>query len=121
MAVLRLDGSNVRGLTQLPRSTRDLYFRREVPYRPDRTALAAFVGNYSSEELDVTYHVVVGDSGLVFRARRMDEAKIEPAWADAFTMNFDTTVEFTRTGKRVDGFTIADGRVRGVQFVRVGG
>ena len=121
MVVLRMDGSNVRGLTQLPRSTRDLYLRREAPLAPDRAVLAAFVGEYYSEELDVTYRVVVGDSGLVVRTRRIDEAKLEPAWPDAFTTNFGSTIEFTRSGKRVIGFTIADGRVRGVKFARVGG
>lgn len=120
-AMLRIDGGVVRGLTLLPGGTRQPYYRREIPYAPDRTALAAFAGDYYSDELDVRYKIVVGDSGLVVRARRLEEMRLEPAWRDAFTTNFGATLEFTRIGKRVDGFTISDGRVRGVRFVRVGG
>ncbi len=120
-AILHMEGGRVRGLTQLPRSTRDLYYRREAPPAPDRAALAAFAGEYFSDELDVTYRLVVGDSGLVVRARRLENVTLEPAWTDAFTTNFGTVIQFTRNGKRVDGFTISDGRTRGVKFTRVGG
>jgi CubicO group peptidase (beta-lactamase class C family) len=118
---LRTDGGTVQGLTRLPRTTRDLYYRREAPYAPDRASLTAFTGEYFSDELDVRYRVVVGDSGLVVRARRMDDLTLDPAWEDAFTTKSGSVLEFTRTGKRVGGFTLSDGRVRGVKFVRVGG
>ena len=118
--VLKRDGATVRGIAVLPPTTREVYYRREAPYTPDRASLAAFAGEYYSDELDVRYRVVVGDSGLLVRVRRIDDLKLDPAWTDAFTTRRGSVLEFIRTGRRVDGFTVSDGRVRGVKFLRVG-
>lgn len=119
--VLRLADGVVSSIVQVPRTTRDLTFRRVEPFAPDRAALAAFAGEYVSEELDVRYRVVVGDSGLVVKARRLDSVPLTPSSTDAFTTNFGTVLEFTRSAARVTGFTLTDGRARGMSFVRVRG
>ena len=118
--VLRSAGGVVTAVQQIPRSTRDLVFRREAEFTPDRAALAAFAGTYESDELDVRYTLAVTDSGLVLRHRKLGELVMVPTWRDAFTVNYNFFSQFTRdrSGK-VTGFTINDGRVRGVRFDRV--
>lgn len=118
--VLRTSGGAVTGVMQVPRGTRDLVYRREAPFAPDRGALTMYAGSFYSDELDVRYDVALGDSVLVVRSRKIDEEKLTPAFRDAFTVGFGATLQFTRdrSGK-VNGFAISDGRVRGVRFDRL--
>lgn len=119
-AVLRLENGEVRALVLLPRTTRDQVLKREAPFTPDRAALARFTGAYQSDELDVRYDVVLADSGLVLRHRKWNDRALVPASRDAFTSGFGGLMQFTRDrAGRVNGFTVADGRVRGVRFERV--
>ncbi|MBK6304438.1 MAG: serine hydrolase [Gemmatimonadetes bacterium] len=118
--VLRSSGTTVTGVAQVPHTTRPLIFRREAPFTPDRAALAAYAGAFYSEELDVRYDLRVADSSLVMFHRKLDDSPLAPASRDVFTAAFGATFQFTRdrTGK-VNGFTITDGRVRGVRFERM--
>ncbi len=117
--VLRSSGGAVSGVTQLPRTTRELDFQREESFTPDRAALASYTGSFYSDELDVRYEITLEDSALVIHNRKLDDEKLTPAFRDAFTVGFGATVQFQRdrTGK-VTRFTITDGRVRGVRFDR---
>ena len=117
--VLRTSGGAVTGITQLPRTTRALDFRREESFTPDRAALTSYTGSFYSDELDVRYEITLGDSALVMHNRKLDDEKLTPAFRDAFTVGFGATFPFgrDRAGK-VTGFTITDGRVRGVRFDR---
>ncbi len=118
--LLRSSGTTVTGVEQVPRTTRRLILRREAYFSPDRSALAAYAGTYDSEELDVHYTIAVGDSGLVVRQRKIGELKLVPTARDAFTVDYGVFLQFTRAKSgRIDGFTLGDGRVRGVRFVRV--
>ena len=68
------------------------------------------------------YDVVMGDSGLVIRHRKLPDSPLVPAFADGFTGGFGNTIIFTRDrANRIAGFTITDGRVRGVRFERQSG
>ncbi|MEO6443983.1 MAG: serine hydrolase domain-containing protein [Gemmatimonadaceae bacterium] len=117
--VLRGSGDAPPVLVQLPRSTRDLVFRREVPMVATKALLAQYGGIYYSEELDTRYTLVPGDSTIALTHRKHDSAVLEPAFADAFTLPFGATALFTRDGRgRVTGFILSDGRLRGVRFVR---
>jgi CubicO group peptidase (beta-lactamase class C family) len=118
--ILRSNGSGVPSIVQVPRSTRDLVYRREAPFAPSRVAQAEYAGRYESAELDVRYTIVATDTGLVVRQRKRDDMRLVPAFADGFTGGFGATFIFTRNrAKKVDGFTITDGRSRGVRFDRV--
>lgn len=75
-------------LTQLPRMTRDLRFRRETAFVPTRTALDAFAGTYGGGELDVQYEITHVDSALVIRHRKIGDSRLDPALRDAFTLPF---------------------------------
>jgi hypothetical protein len=59
---------------------------------------------------------VVQDSALVLKTRWANDATIRPTYRDAFGGPF--SVNFTRTGGKVDGMTFSSGRVRGVRFVK---
>ena len=117
--VLRLAGDRVAGITQVPRSTRTLFFGSEAPVAGSAALLASYAGSYYSEELDVRYTLVARDSVLAVQHRKLSDNTLTAAFADAFTSNFGATVLFTRdAARRVTGFTLTDGRVRGVRFVR---
>ncbi len=118
--ILQATGGTVTGVTMMPRTTRPLVFRREMPVAPDRAALAAYEGSYYSDELDVTYTLSVTDSGLVAKHRKLAAMRLTPAVADAFTVDNRATVIFARDrARKVEGFTLTDGRARGVRFARV--
>ena len=118
--ILQATGGTVTGITKVPRTTRTLAFRREAPFTPDRAVLAAFAGSYYSEELDVAYALSVTDSGLVARHRKLPTMRLDPAVADAFTLDNRATAIFSRDrARKVESFTLTDGRVRGVRFARV--
>ena len=118
---LRMKDGAVHSVAVLPRGTRDVIYRRQAPFAPNRAELSAFTGAFYSEELDATYNVTLGDSGLVVRHRKLDAIYLAPAFTDGFTYaDFGTTFIFTRDrSRKLNGFTITDGRVRGVKFVRL--
>ncbi|MFN8581208.1 MAG: serine hydrolase [Gemmatimonadaceae bacterium] len=118
--VLHLRGGSVTGITQLPKGTRSIEYRRETLATLSKTQLAELAGTYESEELDVRYQLVVGDSGLTVHARRVEPFVLTALWTDAFAAPFGTVIEFTRdAARKVDGFTISDGRARGIRFARI--
>jgi CubicO group peptidase (beta-lactamase class C family) len=85
---------------------------------PSTLPLNAYVGTYSSDELDVQLEVALKDGKLVLRRRPADELAMRPTYAD----DFDTdagSLRFTRdkSGK-VSGFSIYAGRVLDVRFHR---
>jgi CubicO group peptidase (beta-lactamase class C family) len=117
---LRMANDAMQSIVALPRGARDVTFRRQAPFTPSRAELGAFAGTYYSEELDVTYNLALGDSGLVVRHRKIQDSRLTPAFPDAFTSDEDVTFIFTRDrSRKVVGFTITDGRMRGVKFARV--
>lgn len=79
---------------------------------------AAFAGRYFSEELETFYTVVASDSGLVLSQRRLGDIKLAPSKVDVFGSGFPVgEIAFTRDEEqRVNGFTVSNGRTRGVRF-----
>jgi hypothetical protein len=118
--VLRLDKGQVTGIRQLPRGLRDIVLRRETEVTPSRAVLAPYVGSYYSDELDVRYELVANDSVLALKHRKFNgNALLRPEFVDGFSSSMGATFLFTRDAKkRITGFTISDGRVRGVRFER---
>jgi CubicO group peptidase (beta-lactamase class C family) len=113
----RRDG-RVIGISVAPSGTRQAWFRREPPFTPNRSALASYAGRYVSEELETTYEVALTDTGLVLRRRRFADAPLQPAVPDAFSSR-GGVIEFTRGADgRPNGFTLTNGRMRYVRFVR---
>jgi CubicO group peptidase (beta-lactamase class C family) len=80
-------------------------------------ALAAYAGEYYSDELDARYRVTVNDSTIALRTGTSDAITARPVFPDTFTSGAGT-IQFMRTGSQVTGFDVTDGRMRHVKFVR---
>ncbi|MCP3166435.1 serine hydrolase domain-containing protein [Myxococcus qinghaiensis] len=91
-------------------TTRD-FIRLSAPM-PASTDLAAFAGQYRSEEVDMTYTVRLADGKLAVRWPRRDEVVLEPVGGDRFVGSLGA-VTFTRAASgSVDGFLVSSRRLR---------
>ena len=118
--VLRREKGQVTGVRPLPRGLRDIVLRREAAVTPSKAMLAPYVGSYYSEELDVRYVLVSNDTVLALKHRKFNgNALLRAEFVDGFSSSMGATFLFTRDAKkRITGFTLSDGRVRGVRFLR---
>jgi len=92
--------------------------------------LAAYAGDYWSEELRVTYRLAAKDGGLVLtyligadlisHAEGFVHRELRPAGSDEFQMSHPRwTCHFTRDAShRVNGFRLDAGRTLGMEFTR---
>ncbi|MCI0437153.1 MAG: beta-lactamase family protein [Gemmatimonadetes bacterium] len=80
--------------------------------------LTAFTGEFSSEELDVTYRIERVDQGLVLERRMHGAQPLQPLGDDAFRAA-DVRLRFARDAAgRITGFSVDAGRVRNIRFDR---
>jgi CubicO group peptidase (beta-lactamase class C family) len=80
--------------------------------------LADYAGTYTSDEIDATFIVEMGSSGLVL-ARDTSSARLTLARRQVDT--FETsgfTIQFVRAGGRVTSLLVDAGRVRDIRFDR---
>jgi hypothetical protein len=91
---------------------------RAITFLPPREALAAYAGDYWSDELRVGYRVSHADSSLVLHPFKHPAVALIPAFEDAFIGGQSGTVRFVRVKGRVAGFRLTGGRVRNVEFVK---
>lgn len=96
---------------------------RQEPPAPSREELAAYAGTYYSPELDVLYHIELGDDGLEVRHHRLGTVPLRHGdEADEFAGSRWPVrrLVFSRgDGGRVDDFRLTGGRVRNLLFVRL--
>jgi hypothetical protein len=81
---------------------------------------ATLVGEFYSEELDVTYGLFQGERGLMVRGPLGQEARVQVGDDDRIRAPFGTLV-LQREGGQVVGFTLEAGRAGGMVFVKVVG
>src|SRR4029079_13374019 len=102
----------------IPPAGRRLHFERGTPASATRDLLAAYAGEYLSDELaGAVYTVTAGDSTLTLRTGTSNGITARLVFADTFIGDGDT-MQFTRAAGRTHGFDVSNGRVRDVQFVR---
>lgn len=89
-----------------------------APFAPDADALAAFAGEYESEELDARWRLVVDGTQLNLHPRRGDALPLSPAFADAFTSGGLLLFQRSDDGD-ITGFEVNIGRARGIGFRRL--
>ena len=100
--------------------TREEYERVE-PVRPDAQALAAYVGFYSSDEVEVVLGVAVENGTLVVMRRPDTKEPLTPVYADAFASPVGF-VRFRRdAGGKVVALSLGNGRAWDVRFERAAG
>ncbi len=96
---------------------RPVHFERWAPAVVTPTALAAYAGDYYSEDLDARYKVIASDSTITLRTGTESGIPARPVFADVFVAG-GYTIQFARKGSAVTGFDVTDGRMRHVRFVR---
>jgi CubicO group peptidase (beta-lactamase class C family) len=90
----------------------------EAPWAPGPDQLGEFIGDYVSDELSISYSVMLAKTGLVVRFRPAQGYALTPAFKDAFEGD-GNTLRFTRDASgTIDGFEVYGGRVRHVRFTR---
>lgn len=93
-------------------------FERQLPADTAAAVLAAFAGEYFSEELNATYVATFANGTLAFRIGTSNSMPARPLFRDAFLVGGDL-YQFTRSGNRITGYSVSNGRVRRVTFTRV--
>jgi hypothetical protein len=96
---------------------RPVHFERWAAPIVTPSALAAYAGDYYSEELDARYKVNAGDSTITLRTGTESGIAGRPVFLDVFIAG-GYTVQFIRTGSAITGFEVTDGRMRRVRFAR---
>ena len=87
-----------------------------VLWTPAAAELGAFAGTYASEELDTVWRLSVEDGRLFIRHRGFPEDPLAATVQDVFSLEGMTLHFVLGTGGGVTGFTLDDGRVRGIAF-----
>ena len=99
-------------------------------FQPAAADLAAYAGDYWSDELRVTYRLAVADGHLMFdgvtgavglpRSGRLTRRELRATAKDDFTLGESrNTFHFTRdAGGAVTGFVLDAGRTKGMVFTR---
>lgn len=112
---IEFEGKTVRGRTP----DGDVVSFERIDEVSSAAPLADYVGEYRSDEAEVTYTVAMEDGGLVLRRRPSTVMKLTPAYADAFTFS-GGLVRFVRDGQgKVTEISAFLGRVRDLRFQRV--
>lgn len=84
--------------------------------------LQAYAGRYFSEELEATMHIAVENGGLVLHQLGQTPQPLSPVSGDSFSAEVFhlNEVAFERAANgRVTGFTVSNGRTRGVLFAKM--
>lgn len=81
--------------------------------------LAAYTGDYYSDEVDATYHIAAENGMLVLSARHVPTQKLSSTARDVFRAENGVTLHFVRVdADKPSAFTIEAGRVRNIRFVK---
>ena len=99
--------------------TREEYERVE-PVRPDAQALAAYVGFYSSDEVEAVLGVAVENGTLVVMRRPDTKGPLTPVYADAFASPLGFVRFHRDAGGKVTGLSLVNDRVWDMRFERTG-
>ena len=93
---------------------------RLAPSEIGEAALQEFVGNYSSPELPVTYHIDLKEGQLTIHWLKRAPRPLTPIGADWLTGDDVGSLRFRRDASgQIAGFTLDSGRVRNFRFERV--
>jgi hypothetical protein len=78
----------------------------------------AYVGDYFSPELGVTYKVMVEEDQLVLKRRKHGKIPLLTTIPDGFTTDRFSLI-FSRDGrKNISGFRLSSGRIRNLRFIK---
>jgi CubicO group peptidase (beta-lactamase class C family) len=95
----------------------------EEPWTPTRVELEHYAGEYVSNEAEATYRITAEEGGkLLLRGRYGRTIELTPAYRHAFTASQGPSIVIFRRDSRgrVTTMSLGMGRVRDLQFRRVG-
>jgi len=85
-------------------------------WSPTAAELARFAGRYESEELETTWTLAVDDGKLFIRHRGLPVEALHPSVTGVFAVRGIVLAFQQDSGGKVTGFTVNEGRVRGIAF-----
>jgi CubicO group peptidase (beta-lactamase class C family) len=88
-------------------------------WSPTAEDLKAFAGRYESEEVDTTWTLAVEDGKLFLRHRGLPEDPLRPTVEGVFALRGMILAFQKDSSGRVTGFTVNEGRVRGIAFRKI--
>jgi CubicO group peptidase (beta-lactamase class C family) len=105
-------------LDLVPATGRPSHLERHAPLTATPQLLAAYAGEYVSDELGgVVKRVVAADSSLTLHSGPGSSLSLRLMFADTF-VGGGYTVQFTRARGQVTGFDVTNSRIRHVKFVK---
>ncbi|HYG65774.1 MAG TPA: serine hydrolase domain-containing protein [Thermoanaerobaculia bacterium] len=96
-----------------------LPFERVADFTSTAEQLAAYPGEYRSDEAQATYTVVLEEGELVLRRRPDFSTRLQPAYPDAFTIPAGLVRFIRGADGKVKEMSIGRTRVRDMRFQRV--
>jgi hypothetical protein len=112
---IRFSGkSNERKVTIL--SSGDSYHMIEL-YDANPQELESIVGDYHSQELDVTWQFLIDENKLIFKRNGFPDATTVFTSKDEISTG-GVGLVLERKGKAISGFRVFAGRVRNIQFAK---
>jgi hypothetical protein len=95
-------------------------FESVETFAPSAAMLAEYAGEYTSEEIDPVYRVILKDEKLTLERLKHKPTALEPCVRDTFSSSLGT-IRFTRdASQHVSGFVLNGGRIRNFRFTRRG-
>jgi CubicO group peptidase (beta-lactamase class C family) len=84
------------------------------------TELAGYAGDYYSEELQVTYRVVIENGKLFVKYRHVIDGELTPTARDSFKLYGVVSIQFIRDNRnQVVAFVPQNGGARNIRFVKI--
>jgi hypothetical protein len=93
-------------------------FIRAMPAKPSASELQDLVGTYVSDEAEASMSLAIADGSLVVKRRPDSTLPLTPVYRDAFSGDIGLLVIRRDEAGRPNAFSIVQGRVWDMRFVR---
>ncbi|HEX5717462.1 MAG TPA: serine hydrolase domain-containing protein [Thermoanaerobaculia bacterium] len=108
----------ISGLRVLTPEGDSIPYDRVEEAAPTAAQLAEYVGEYASDEAEVTYKVVMEEGKLLMKRRPDVSIALTPLYADAFQSDMGFLVRFFRKDGKVSDLSLGLDRMRDLRFTR---
>ncbi|MEA2560043.1 MAG: hypothetical protein QOH06_1547 [Acidobacteriota bacterium] len=108
----------ITGLRVLTPDGDSIPYDRVEEAAPTAAQLAEYVGEYTSDEAEVTYKAVMEEGKLLIKGRPDVSIALTPLYADAFQSDAGFLVRFFRKDGKLSELSLGLDRVRDLRFTR---
>lgn len=97
------------------------HIARKIEWEPSEDELKKYTGTFYSHEIKTVYTLVTEDESLKLKHYQMDPVQLNPAQEDEFAGGFPIgNISFIENSDGdITGFTVSNGRTRGVLFKKI--